>query len=201
MAAIPGEQDRLVFQRRMRAVLGGTVGGLGTATSASVMGSQMSGSLGSFDQAVLETARRDLTVYLGPIAKVLVKQAAAKARTSRELYQRLARRPYPWLASCAEEFAAVLSRHVGRRVAPTEILFDAPPVKLEVQFQIEIYFRKEAVYHPLGDVSPVVQALAREQFDDYVKRVRVFGHPRVAADLKDFRGWNEVLSETLERMD
>ena len=82
MAAIPGEQDRLVFQRRMRAVLGGTVGGLGTATSASVMGSQMSGSLGSFDQAVLETARRDLAVYLGPIAKVLVKQAAAKARNA-----------------------------------------------------------------------------------------------------------------------
>jgi predicted Ser/Thr protein kinase len=90
MAAIPGEPDRLLFQRRMRAALGVTVGGLGTATSASAMGSQMSGSLGSFDQAVLETARRDLAVYLGPIAKVLVKQAAAKSRTSQELYQRLA---------------------------------------------------------------------------------------------------------------
>jgi len=42
--------------------------------------------------------------------------------------------------------------------------------------------------------------LAREQFDDYVKRVRVFGHPRVAADLKDFGGWNDVLAETLDRM-
>jgi serine/threonine-protein kinase len=90
MAAIPGEPDRLLFERRMRAALGVTVGGLGTATSASAMGSQMSGSLGSFDQAVLETARRDLAVYLGPIAKVLVKQAAAKSRTSQELYQRLA---------------------------------------------------------------------------------------------------------------
>ena len=50
----------------------------------------MSASLGSFDQATLETARQKLAVYLGPIAKVLVKQAAAKARTPQELYQRLA---------------------------------------------------------------------------------------------------------------
>ena len=89
-AAIPGEQDRLMFQRRLRAAAGGTATGLAAGTSASVMGSQMSGSLGSFDQAVLETARRDLAVYLGPIAKVLVKQAAAKARTPQELYQWLA---------------------------------------------------------------------------------------------------------------
>ncbi|CDH46948.1 serine/threonine-protein kinase [Candidatus Contendibacter odensensis] len=90
-AAIPNEPDRLLFQRRMRGVLGGTATGLVTAaTSASVMGSQMSGSLGSFDQAVLETARRDLAVHLGPIAKVLVKQTAIKARTTRDLYERLA---------------------------------------------------------------------------------------------------------------
>ena len=54
------------------------------------MGSQMSGSLGSFDQAVLETARQDLAIYLGPIAKVLVKQTAIKARTMHDLYERLA---------------------------------------------------------------------------------------------------------------
>jgi predicted Ser/Thr protein kinase len=94
MAALPHDQDRLQFQRRMRGVLGGTLGG-GTVsrtgtTGTSAPASQMSGSLGSFDQAMLETVRRDLAVYLGPIAKVLVKQAAAKARTPQELYQRLA---------------------------------------------------------------------------------------------------------------
>jgi serine/threonine-protein kinase len=89
-AAIPGEQDRLMFQRRIRGVLGGTIGStVGTAGSGAVA-SQMSGSLGSFDQAALERARQDLAVYLGPIAKVLVKQAAAKARTSQELSQQLA---------------------------------------------------------------------------------------------------------------
>ncbi|HOW75957.1 MAG TPA: serine/threonine-protein kinase [Candidatus Competibacteraceae bacterium] len=89
-AAIPGEPERLVFQRRMRAIVGGTLTGLGTGQGSSVMGSQVSASMGPFDQNFLETVRRDLAAYLGPIAKVLVKQAAGKARTPQELYQRLA---------------------------------------------------------------------------------------------------------------
>jgi len=89
-AAIPDESDRLLFQRRMRAVAGGTATGMGTHASSSLMQSQMSGSLGPFDQNLLETARKELAVHLGPIAKVLVRQAATKAQTPRELYQRLA---------------------------------------------------------------------------------------------------------------
>ena len=89
-ASIPSEQERLLFQRRMRAVIGGTLTGITAHTASSKMGSQVSGSLGSFDQSVLETARRDLAVYLGPIAKVLVKQVAAKAHSPQELYQQLA---------------------------------------------------------------------------------------------------------------
>ena len=34
-------------------------------------------------------------------------------------------------------------------------------------------------YLPLRDVSPVVRTLAQEQFDRYVKRVRLFLHPRL----------------------
>ena len=89
LASVPNEPDRLLFERRMRGVLGGTIGGPKTMGSTSAA-SQMSASLGSFDQATLEAARRDLAVYLGPIAKVLVKQAALKAGTPLELYQRLA---------------------------------------------------------------------------------------------------------------
>lgn len=88
-ASVPNEPDRLLFERRMRGVLGGTIGGSKTMGSTSAA-SQMSASLGSFDQATLENARRDLAVYLGPIAKVLVKQAAFKAVTPLDLYQRLA---------------------------------------------------------------------------------------------------------------
>jgi serine/threonine-protein kinase len=88
--AIPSEPERLAFQRRMRAIVGGTLTGLGTGQGSSVMGSQVSASMGPFDQDFLEKVRRDLAAYLGPIAKVLVKQAAGKAKTPQELYQRLA---------------------------------------------------------------------------------------------------------------
>jgi HD superfamily phosphohydrolase len=100
------------------------------------------------------------------------------------LYQRLARRPYPWLAACASEFAQQASTVLGRIVAPHEILFDAPPVEREVEIAIDVYFPKEDRYRPLGEVSPVVRTLARTQFDDYVKRVRIFAHPRVVEDLR-----------------
>ena len=51
---------------------------------------QMSGSFEPFDAALLETVRQDLVVHLGPIAKVLIKQAATSALTVPELYERLA---------------------------------------------------------------------------------------------------------------
>ena len=53
----------------------------------------------------------------------------------RDMYQRLARRPYPWLAACGDALAHILSRKLGRRVAPHEILFDAPPVQLRSRVQ------------------------------------------------------------------
>jgi hypothetical protein len=118
-----------------------------------------------------------------------------------ELYQRLARRPYPWLAACAERFAAVVSTTVGRVVAPHEVLFDAPPVEREVEFNVDVYFAKEKRYRPLGQVSPVVKTLAREQFDDYVKRVRIFAHPRVASELADRADLAALLSEAIDQVD
>lgn len=44
----------------------------------------------SWDPAVLETARKNLAVYVGPMAKVLVNRAAKNARNIPELYQALA---------------------------------------------------------------------------------------------------------------
>ena len=90
---------------------------------------------------------------------------------------------------------ALVSAALGRVVAPHEILFDAPPVAREVQFNVEIHFPKESRYRPLGEVSPVVRTLATEQFDDYVKRVRIFAHPRIVADLRRL----ENLSDLVER--
>ncbi len=71
-----------------------------------------------------------------------------------ELYDQLARRPYAWLAACGEQFAAVASTALGCRVAPHEVLFDAPPVKREIEFEVEIFFAKgESVSAAGGGVA------------------------------------------------
>jgi HD superfamily phosphohydrolase len=134
----------------------------------------------------------------GPSRRLFKRVAQFSLFQRPELYHRLARRPYPWLVRCAEQFAATASPVLGRVVAPHEILFDAPPVRLEVEFNVDVHFPKEAVYRPLGDVSPVVKTLARQQFDDYVKRVRVFAHPRIAADLRELEQLPELLAESID---
>lgn len=117
-----------------------------------------------------------------------------------ELYQRLARRPYPWLAACAERFAAAAGEAIGNVVAPHEVLFDAPPTHREIEFHVEVYFAKEDRYRALGDVSPVVRTLAREQFDDYVKRVRIYVHPRLMQQLRQAADVHALLEQTLDSM-
>ena len=117
-----------------------------------------------------------------------------------ETYNRLAGRPYPWLAACAEHFASVVSTVLGRVVAPHEVLFDAPPVAREVEFHVDIYYAKEDRYRPLKAVSPVVRSLAQEQFDDYVKRVRIFAHPRLAESLRELPRLPDLLAQAVDRM-
>jgi HD superfamily phosphohydrolase len=119
----------------------------------------------------------------------------------RAVYECLARRPYPWLAACAEQFAGILSKAMGRVVAPHEVLFDAPPVQREMEIDVDVHFTKEDCYRPLAEVSPVVRALAREQFDDYVKRVRVFVHPRIAAEARRLGDLSELVLQAVDRME
>jgi HD superfamily phosphohydrolase len=101
------------------------------------------------------------------------------------MYERLARRPYLELVKSAELIAEGMTAALGEPVAGHEVLVDAPPTELEVDFDIEVFFPKKGDYRRLGDVSPVVRTLAQDQFDNYVKRVRVFVHPRLAAPLRE----------------
>jgi hypothetical protein len=88
---------------------------------------------------------------------------------------------------------------LGSRVAPHEVLIDAPPVEREVEFDVEVYFPKENCYRPLGEVSPVVHTLAREQFDDYVKRVRVIVHPRLIEPLQAIDDLAPLIGQAIDR--
>lgn len=139
-----------------------------------------------------------LNGLFGPVRRLYKRVTQYSLFQEPQLYQRLARKPYPWLVRCAENFAGLASTALSRIVAPHEVLFDAPPVKLEVEFQIDVHFPKEHCFRRLGDISPVVKTLAREQFDDYVKRVRVFAHPRVAEDLQSLPRLPELIAEAAE---
>lgn len=100
------------------------------------------------------------------------------------VHEALGRKPYSQLAKCAELLAEELSCSLARPLLPTEVLIDAPPRKLEVQFRLSILDDPSSgsdAFSPLADRSPVVRALATEQFDNFVKQVRVF----VAPDRRD----------------
>ncbi len=92
------------------------------------------------------------------------------------LYRELSHRPLPWLRDLENRLADNLTAN-GREVARGEILIDAPPPGLEVQFKVQVC--DDDHVRPLEQISPVVDALARKQFDDFVKRVRVLVHPRL----------------------
>jgi HD superfamily phosphohydrolase len=118
----------------------------------------------------------------------------------REVYELLARQSFDFLTRCAARLSVDLGGKIGRKLLPTDVLIDAPPRNREVEFQVDIYFPKEDRYRPLNEVSPVVRALAGTQFDDYVKRVRIFAHPECARQLaavNDLPGRIRAIVETL----
>lgn len=139
-----------------------------------------------------------LSGLFGPSRQLYKRLAQYSYFQEPEIYARLARQPYPWLAACAESLAAAASRHLGKRVAPHEILIDAPPVKRETEVNVEIFFSKEGLYRRLADVSPVVQTIAQKQFDDYVKRVRIFVHPRLAAEMRQMVELPKLVDEAIQ---
>ncbi len=94
-----------------------------------------------------------------------------------ELYRKLAGRPYPWLCDVSEKMVESLLDGLpggSESLRNRPLLIDAPPTEREVELRIDVYYPKEQVYRKLEAVSPVVRSLAREQFDDFVKRVRIF---------------------------
>ncbi len=134
----------------------------------------------------------------GPTRVLYKRLAQYSLFEQQKLYERLARRPYPWLTACAEQFASLASTACGRVIAPHQILFDAPPVAREVEFNVQIHFPKQHCHRSLGDVSPVVRTLAREQFDDYVKRVRIFAHADVVAQLRELDNLSTLLDQAID---
>jgi HD superfamily phosphohydrolase len=114
-----------------------------------------------------------------------------------DLYSQLAGRPYEFLVRAGQRLCQSLSHELGRELSPVDILIDAPPPHREVEFNVSIFDPKEKTYRPLHQVSPVVEALARTQFDDFVKRVRVFAEPELARELSQRPAFRRELEQAL----
>jgi len=99
------------------------------------------------------------------------------------LFARLSRRPYEQLFRISQSLAEQFNQVLHCPVAADDVLLDAPPMGLEVQFRVTVRLERTGEFRPLGELSPVVQALATRQFDDHVKRVRLFVHPRLQTQL------------------
>ena len=112
------------------------------------------------------------------------------------MHRKLARRPYWWLVACSEQLAEQVSKRTGVTLRATDVLIDAPPVKLEVDINMDVVSRDGSV-RSLEDVSPVASALARRQFDDQVKRVRVFVRGSVRESIRsrmpNMQEWTEEI--------
>jgi len=112
-----------------------------------------------------------------------------------DLYRQIAGRPYADLQRVTRQLSERIARELACEIGPVELLIDAPPLHKEVEFKVDIYSPKERKYYPLSHVSPVVNALARTQFDDYVKRVRIFADPSLAKRLAGHPHFVNWLSE------
>jgi HD superfamily phosphohydrolase len=118
--------------------------------------------------------------------RALYKRAAEFSHLSDEqVYRKLSRRPYADLVEVSRRLTVRIKSTLGRDFPAMQVLVDGPPPHREVEFAVDVYFAKERVYRPLRSVSPMIDALARTSFDDYVKRVRVFVEPGLARELKD----------------
>jgi serine/threonine-protein kinase len=67
----------------------------------------------AWDPAVLERARRDLAVHLGPLAGIIVRRVCSRARDRQELYELM-----------AQEIPGDAARETFRRLAPADV---SPP--------------------------------------------------------------------------
>jgi hypothetical protein len=126
----------------------------------------------------------------GPCRRLFKRAASFDAMHQPELHRACAGRRYEDAVAIAARLAEGLSRRLGRRIDPAHLLVDAPPAEREVEFRLTVQelgrggqAGSPPEWRRLEDLSPVVRSLAREQFDDLVKRVRIFADPDIVREV------------------
>jgi hypothetical protein len=134
----------------------------------------------------------------GPRRTLVKRVATYDALNHPDIHRALAGCSYPTTTRISARLAERLSRRLGMAVAPETLLIDAPPAEREVEFNLNVRQRpRDAGDHAapgvvrwrsLAELSPVVRSLAHEQFDDLVKRVRIFAPAETAAAVSALPG-------------
>ncbi len=132
------------------------------------------------DDPVSEEQHDLLKGLFGATRKLYKQFASFSCFEDEVLYRNVAHRSYSWLLERSGELASRMSQWLKCPVSEHQILLDAPPVGLEVQFDVQVRHVRENRMVALGELSPVVNTLAHRQFDDFVKQVRVFVAPELA---------------------
>lgn len=141
----------------------------------------------------------------GPTRSLVKRVATFDAVHHPDIHRALAGRAYGDTAGIATTLARRLSRRGIATIDADTLLIDAPPVEREVEFRLDVLDRtrdtgeSEPRFRSLGELSPVVRALAREQFDDLVKRVRIFAPADAAKEIRGLPGG--VLPDLLATLD
>ncbi len=156
--------------------------------------------------AAAGTPAADLAAGLfGPTRRLFKRVATFDALHQPALHRACAGRRYAEAVAIADRLAAGLSRRLGRSIDPAKLLIDAPPAEREVEFRLQVRERSShrdpeppPTWRRLEELSPVVRSLAREQFDDLVKRVRIFAHPDVAGTIAACPDLEDLLLEAAQ---
>jgi hypothetical protein len=138
----------------------------------------------------------------GDSRRLFKRAATFDAADHPDVHRACAGRTYAGTVALSSRLAALLGQRSGIAVDPDLLLVDAPPADREVEFKIQVRERPAratpgaaARWRRLDDLSPVVRSLAREQFDDIVKRVRIFAPPETAPAIATCKDLDALLLE------
>jgi len=115
----------------------------------------------------------------GPVRRLFKRAGSFDALHAPAVHAALAGRSYPEMARVSARLAETLSARLARPISADLLIVDAPPAEREIEFRLRVRERGPGggAWRNLADVSPVVRSLAHDQFDNLVKRVRVFAAP------------------------
>ena len=145
----------------------------------------------------------------GSHRRLFKRVASYDAMRNPRLHRGLAGRSYDDKVAIAGRLASALSRRAGIAVGCDDLIIDAPPAEREVEFRLTVRESGDGdsscfSWRRFEELSPVVRSLAHEQFDDLVKRVRLFAPSEIAARIAGCQalknnGLEEMILEAAEQ--